>query len=177
MPAPRAVLIGLPGSGKTTVGLRLAQRLGVSFRDTDQDVEQRHGTPVAQILRLEGEARFRMYERAAVRRALAEHNGVLALGGGAVLDDRTQRDLAGHRVVHLSVDHATVVRRVGSARARPLLADDPDGELRALRRTRLPMYRRLATVTVPAPDQDADTTVDAVVAALHAAAHPAAQDR
>ncbi|GGZ65162.1 shikimate kinase [Streptomyces inusitatus] len=148
MTAPAVVLIGAPGSGKTTVGTLLAERLGVGFRDTDQDVEHGCGMSVAELVRLRGEAPFRELERIAVRTALDEHDGVLALGGGAVLDPSTQRLLAAHRVVHLSTDPATALARIGGAASRPLLADDPERGLRELFRVRGPLYRRLATLTV-----------------------------
>ena len=80
MSGPVAVLVGAPGAGKTTVGRLLAQRLGVTFRDTDEDIEATAGMPVSDIFVESGEETFRELERAAVRRALAEHDGVLALG-------------------------------------------------------------------------------------------------
>lgn len=165
---PAAVLIGVPGSGKSTVGALLADRLGLAFRDTDSDIESACGTTTADILLHQGEARFRVIERAAVRRALADHGGVLALGGGSVLDDRTQRLLSGQRVVHLWVGLDTAVRRVGAARTRPLLADDPVGELGTLFRVRLPIYRRLARYSVRADARPAAETV-AEIAELLAA--------
>src|SRR3954447_26250031 len=100
---PKAVVIGPPGSGKTTVGKALAVRLATSFRDTDEDVEAVAGKPVGEIFVDDGEERFRELEREAVRLALAEHEGVLAVGGGAVLAAETRELLAGHTVVYLEV--------------------------------------------------------------------------
>src|SRR5690606_34046622 len=97
------VLIGPPGAGKTTVGRILADRLGVPFRDTDADVEAVAGKPVSDIFIEDGEARFRELEAEAVRQALATHDGVLSLGGGAILHEPTQRLLEDHRVVYLEV--------------------------------------------------------------------------
>ena len=88
MSRPRCVLVGPPGAGKTTVGALVAERLGVAFRDTDADVEAAAGKEIADIFYADGEEHFRALELAAVAVALAEHEGVLALGGGAVLAER-----------------------------------------------------------------------------------------
>ncbi|MEU4227996.1 shikimate kinase [Nonomuraea sp. NPDC026600] len=144
----KAVLIGPPGSGKTTLGLLLADLLGVSFRDTDTDVEAVAGKPVADIFIEDGEARFRELELAAVRQALAEHDGVLSLGGGAVLNEEAQALLAGHPVVYLQVGLADAVQRVGLASARPLLVLSPRSQLKKLMEERRPIYERLAVLTV-----------------------------
>ncbi|MFD0472084.1 shikimate kinase [Nonomuraea thailandensis] len=144
----RAVLIGPPGSGKSTLGRLLAERLGVAFRDTDADVEAVAGKPVADIFVEDGEARFRELEHEAVRRALAEHDGILSLGGGAVLHEETQALLAGHHVVYLQVGLSDAVQRVGLAAARPLLVLNPRSQLKKLMEERRPVYERLAAVTV-----------------------------
>ncbi|WP_433517491.1 shikimate kinase [Nonomuraea sp. CA-143628] len=144
----KAVLIGPPGSGKTTLGRLLAGLLGVSFRDTDADVEATAGKPVSDIFIEEGEARFRELELQAVRKALAEHDGVLALGGGAVLNEEAQRLLAGQPVVYLQVGLSDAVQRVGLASARPLLVLSPRSQLKKLMEERRPIYERLAVLTV-----------------------------
>src|SRR5688572_30520256 len=115
MVRPRVVLIGPPGSGKTTIGTALARRLGLPLRDTDADAEAAAGKPIGEIFVDDGEERFRELEHRAVRAALAEHEGVLALGGGAVLSADTQRLLAGHTVVYLRVGLSEAVKRVGLA--------------------------------------------------------------
>src|SRR5262245_64035060 len=94
-PAPAAILIGPPGSGKTTVGALLAARLGVGFTDTDADVAAAAGKPVSDIFVEDGEPAFRELERAAVAQALQTSTGIVAVGGGAVLDPQTQARLAG----------------------------------------------------------------------------------
>ena len=99
---PVAVLVGPPGSGKTTVGEALARRLGgVGFRDTDRDIEAATGSSISDLFVSQGEAHFRTLEVAAVERALTEHRGVLALGAGAVLDAPTRDRLRGRPVVRL----------------------------------------------------------------------------
>ncbi|MET9516312.1 shikimate kinase [Streptomyces sp. NPDC002994] len=171
-----AVLIGVPGSGKTTVGALLARHLGVAFRDTDHDIAAACDMPVPDFVRHHGEARFRQLEREAVRAALAEHDGVLALGGGAVLDEATQRRLAGHRVVHLQVALHTALARIGSAEGRPLLAGYAgyagytESRLREVFRVRGPVYRRLARLHVDADTDSADDTAQRLVQALKAPA-------
>ncbi|SEF50744.1 shikimate kinase [Thermomonospora echinospora] len=148
MKRPVAVLIGPPGSGKTTVGRALAERLDLPFRDTDADVEAVAGKPIGEIFVDDGEEHFRGLERAAVAAALAEHEGVLALGGGSILDAGTQRLLAGHTVVYLRVGLSDAVKRVGLAAARPLLVLNPRSQLRTLMEERLPIYERLAVIAV-----------------------------
>jgi shikimate kinase len=145
---PVAVLIGPPGSGKSTVGPLLAARLRTSFADTDDLVERELGKPVADIFLTDGEAAFRVAERAAVASALASHPGVLALGGGAVMDPQSRRLLAGHRVVYLETSFAVLASRVGLGSARPLLAGNPRSRLRALLAERVAVYQALAMVTV-----------------------------
>ncbi|MCW2667986.1 MAG: shikimate kinase [Frankiales bacterium] len=148
MTGPVLVLVGPPGAGKTTVGRLAAARLGVPFRDTDADVEATVGKPIAEIFIDDGEEHFRALERAAVATALAEHEGVLSLGGGAVLAAETRGLLAGHRVVFLNVGLSDGARRVGFARDRPVLALNPRAALRELLAARLPLYREIATVEV-----------------------------
>lgn len=166
MTRPKAVLIGPPGSGKTTIGTALADRLGVAFRDTDSDVEATAGKPVSDIFIDDGEERFRELERAAVRDALAGHDGVLALGGGAVLAPAVQELLAGHTVVYLQVGLSDAVKRVGLATARPLLVLNPRSRLRQLMAERVPIYERLAVIAVATDDREPGDIVEEIVKAL-----------
>lgn len=157
---PIAVLIGAPGAGKSTVGRMLAHRLGVAFRDTDRDIEQSTAKAVSDIFFDEGEEHFRRLETAAVAAALGEHDGVLALGGGAILDAANRMLLAGDRVIWLKVDVPTAARRVGLARDRPLLAINPRAHLRELLAARAPLYAEVATDVVEASDQSVAAIVD-----------------
>ncbi|CNF34469.1 shikimate kinase [Mycobacterium tuberculosis] len=167
---PKAVIIGPPGSGKTTVGGALADRLGVALRDTDTDVEAAAGKPIGEIFIDDGEERFRELERAAVAAALAEHEGVVALGGGAVLDPGTQELLAGHTVVYLKAGLAEAIKRVGLNSARPLLVLNPRSQMRKLLEERLPIYERLGTVGVDTDGRDPADIVEEIVEALDGAA-------
>jgi shikimate kinase len=133
------VLIGPPGSGKTRLGKRVARNLGLAFVDTDKLIVAGHGS-IAEIFAQHGEPHFRRLEREAVVRALAE-DAVVSLGGGAVLDADTQADLAGHRVVLLTVSAAAVAGRIGG-RKRPLLAGGIDAWT-ALLESRRELYERL----------------------------------
>jgi shikimate kinase len=162
----KVVVIGPPGSGKTTVGQILAERLGVPFRDTDQDVEATAGKPIGEIFVDDGEEHFRALERAAVRDALAAHDGVIALGGGAILDPATQADLAGHPVVYLQVGLSDAVKRVGLASARPLLVLNPRSQFRKLMEERRPIYERLAVLTVETDDREPADVADEIVKGL-----------
>ncbi|MER7129205.1 shikimate kinase [Streptosporangium saharense] len=161
--SPRVVLVGAPGAGKSTVGHLLAERLGVAFRDTDADVELTAGKPVGDIFVEDGEEHFRELEARAVRLALAEHDGVLSLGGGAVLAEATRELLAGHPVVYLEVGLAQAVQRVGLASARPLLVLNPRSRLKKLMEARRPIYEGLATLTVATDERDPEEVVDEIV--------------
>jgi shikimate kinase len=105
-------------------------------------------------------------ERRAVAAALEEHDGVLALGGGAILAEETQALLAGHRVVYLEVSLSEAVKRIGLNSARPLLVLNPRSQLRKLLEERLPIYERLATITAPTTDRTPDEVVADLAAAL-----------
>ncbi|MFP5021428.1 shikimate kinase [Pseudonocardia phyllosphaerae] len=165
--APFLVLVGPPGSGKTTIGTLLAKRLGLEFGDTDAVIVERIGKPIAEMFVEEGEAAFRALEREVVAEQLQAGHGVLALGGGAVLAEQTRELLAGHRVVALDVDLADGVRRTGMSTARPLLAGvNPRARFRALLTERAPLYAEVATVQVPTARRSPNQVVAAVLGEL-----------
>lgn len=156
------VLIGPPGAGKSTVGPLLAARLGVAFRDTDADVAKAAGQPVGDIFIDQGEQAFRELERQAATSALREHDGVLALGSGAVLDQEIRHMLEDLPVVYLATGFGTVARRVGLDRPRVVVPGNPRGRLRAMLDERAPLYEGLATATVHTDDQDPEEIADQI---------------
>jgi shikimate kinase len=172
--SPRAVLVGLPGTGKTTAGRLLAERLGVGFADSDELVEARAGRGVRDIFDRDGEAAFRTAEAEAIAAALHGFDGVLALGGGAILAAATRSALAASDVpvVLLVADLPVLLQRVGLARERPLLAADPPARLAALAAQREPLYRSVATVVV---DAGGGSAVEVAAAIEDALAEPAWQ--
>jgi shikimate kinase len=141
---PTVVLIGPMGAGKSTVGRLVADALGVGVADTDELVEHRTGRTVAELFIDEGEAYFRELEREAVADALVSHDGVLALGGGAVLDADTRKRLDGHRVVFLRVGLTDAAQRVGLGVSRPLLLGNVRGRIKQLLDERTPVYESVA---------------------------------
>jgi len=150
MGAPVLVLVGLPGAGKSTVGRRLAARLGVEFRDSDELIVERAGRPIPEIFATAGEPAFRSLEADVIAAALAEFHGVLALGGGAVVTAAVRGALAdsGVPIVWLTAEHENLLERVSGNEHRPLLAGDTAARLRQLAAEREPLYRQLATLTV-----------------------------
>lgn len=166
MTRPRVVLVGPMGAGKTTVGGLLAERWGVALRDTDADVEAGAGRSISDLFVDEGEEHFRDLERAAVARALAEHDGVLSLGGGAVLDPATRADLAGHTVVFLRVGLSDAVKRVGLGTGRPLLLGNVRARVKALLDERAPVYEEVATVVVDTDEREPAEVADEVARRL-----------
>jgi len=166
--APRAVLVGTMGAGKTTVGQLVADALGVGFADTDTVIEQRVGKTVQDMFVDDGEQAFRALERAVVAEFLDGHDGVLSLGGGAILDPSTQALLAPHRVVFLRVGLAEAVKRVGLGVGRPLLLGNVRSRVKQLLDERAPIYEGLARFTVDTDERAPADVAAEVVAALAA---------
>ncbi|BBX95912.1 shikimate kinase [Mycobacterium lacus] len=165
--APKAVLVGLPGSGKSTIGRRLSKALGVSLLDTDVAIEQQTGRSIADIFATDGETEFRRIEERVVRAALADHDGILSLGGGAVTSPGVRAALAGHTVIYLEISAAEGVRRTGGNTVRPLLAGPDRAEkYRALMSKRVPLYRRVATMRVDTNRRNPGAVVRYIVSRL-----------
>lgn len=165
--APKAVLVGLPGSGKSTIGRRLAKALGVEMLDTDAVIESQTGRSIADIFATDGETEFRRIEEQVVRRALAEHDGILSLGGGAVITPGVRSALAGHTVIFLEISAAEGVRRTGGSTVRPLLAGGDRAEkYRALMSQRVPLYRRVAAMRVNTNRRNPGAVVRYIVSRL-----------
>ncbi len=164
---PRAVLVGLPGSGKSTIGRRLAKALGVGMLDTDAEIERQTGRSIADIFANDGEKEFRRIEEQVVRQALQSHDGILSLGGGAVTTPGVRAALAGHTVIFLEITAAEGVRRTGGNTVRPLLAGGDRAEkFRVLMAQRVPLYRRVATIRVNTNRRNPGAVVRYIVSRL-----------
>ncbi|HEY3943374.1 MAG TPA: shikimate kinase [Acidimicrobiales bacterium] len=163
----RLLLVGMMGSGKTTVGRALARQLGWEYVDSDAQVEAATGHSVAELFALGGEAAFRDAEAAVVRDAVAGRAPVVvAVAGGAVLrpDTRSLLRSAG-TVVWLRARPDTLARRLGDGRDRPLLGDDPPAAIRRLDAERRPVYAALAQVVIDVDELDAPAVVAQVLSA------------
>ena len=173
--APKAVLIGMPGSGKSTIGRRLAKSLGVALLDTDTVIEQTTGRTIPDIFADDGETGFRRIEEQVVRDTLASHDGVLSLGGGALTSPGVREALSGHTVVYLEISAAEGVRRTGgTTTVRTLLAGGDRAEkFRALMSQRVPLYRRAATIRVNTNRRNPGAVVRYIVSRLE---NPHAED-
>lgn len=165
--APRAVLVGPPGAGKSTIGRRLASALGVTFYDTDAAIERETGRSITSIFAEDGEPGFRAIEEQVVARAIAEQSGVVSLGGGAVLSAATQEVLNGLTVIYLEISVTEGLRRTGANSSRPLLNGvDPGERYRALMRVRRPIYRKVATMRVRTEGRSPGRVVQYIVRKL-----------
>lgn len=164
---PRAVLVGLPGSGKSTIGRRLAKAMGLTLLDTDAAIEEKTGRTVADIFAADGEPGFRRIEEQVIRDALRTHDGILSLGGGAVTTPGVREALAGQTVVYLEISAAEGVRRTGGNTVRPLLAGPDRAEkYRELMNERIPLYRRVATIRVNTNRRNPGAVVRYIVSRL-----------
>jgi len=168
MSKPIAVLIGAPGAGKSTIGRRVAERLKVPFVDTDALIEEESGMSVADMFVELGEPEFRSREEDAVRRALSEHAGVVALGGGAILSESTRKLLAEHTVVWLRVNVSDASSRVGMNQARPLLLGNVRSRLTQLLNERTPLYESVASITIETDGRAVREVTSSVLAAVAA---------
>ena len=170
--APKAVLVGLPGSGKSTIGRRLSKALEVGLLDTDVAIEQRTGRSIADIFATDGEQEFRRIEEEVVRAALAEHDGVVSLGGGAVTRPGVCEALAGHTVIYLEISAREGVRRTGGNAVRPLLAAGNEAEkyskYKALMAKRAPLYRSVATIRLDTNRRNPGAVVRQILSRLQA---------
>lgn len=165
--APKAVLIGLPGSGKSTIGRRLAKALDVTLLDTDIAIEETTGRTIADLFANDGEKEFRRIEEQVVRTALADHDGVVSLGGGAITSAGVRDALSGQIVIYLEITASEGVRRTGGSTVRPLLAGpDRSEKFRALMTERLPHYRRVATIRINTNRRNPGAVVRYIVSRL-----------
>jgi shikimate kinase len=172
-------LVGMMGAGKTTVGKRLARRLGWAFVDADRELEARLGVPVATIFELEGEAGFRRRESALIEELTAHPSIVLATGGGAVLDPVNRAVLHERgRVVYLRASVGDLWHRLRRDKVRPLLRTaDPRARIEELVMLRDPLYRESAHLIVDTGRQPIEEVVDAILERLLPAPRAAAGGR
>ena len=169
--APRVILIGPMGSGKTTIGSLLAEKLGLAFRDTDHLIEEREEKPVSQIFLDQGEDAFRAIEKRVLRDELLTDATVLSLGGGAPISMDAQSALRAisSYIIFLDISLSTVVPRIGFNRDRPLLLNNPRGQWQTLMEARRPIYEALADVTINVDDKSEEEIVTIALSSLEEA--------
>jgi shikimate kinase len=169
--APRVILIGPMGSGKTTIGSLLAEKLGLSFRDTDHLIEEQEGKTVSQIFLDQGEDAFRAIEKRVLREELLTDGTVLSLGGGAPISIDAQsalRAIASH-IIFLDISLSTVAPRIGFNRDRPLLLNNPRGQWQTLMEARRPIYEAIADATINVDDKSEEEIVTIALSSLEEA--------
>lgn len=166
--APRVILIGPMGSGKTTIGSLLAEKLGLTFRDTDHLIEEQQEKSVSQIFLDEGEDAFRAIEKKVLRDELLTDETVLSLGGGAPisLDAQSALRAISSYIIFLDISLSTVVPRIGFNRDRPLLLTNPRGQWQTLMEARRPIYEALADVTINVDDKSEEEIVNIALSSL-----------
>ena len=169
--APRVILIGPMGSGKTTIGSLLAQRLGLNFRDTDHLIEEQEGKTVSQIFLDQGEDAFRVIEKRVLREELLTDGTVLSLGGGAPISIDAQSALRAisSRIIFLDISLSTVAPRIGFNRDRPLLLNNPRGQWQTLMEARRPIYEAIADATINVDDKSEEEIVTIALSSLEEA--------
>ena len=166
--APRVILIGPMGSGKTTIGSLLAEKLGLSFRDTDHLIEEQQEKTVSQIFLDEGEEAFRAIEKRVLREELLTDGTVLSLGGGAPISIDAQsalRAIASH-IIFLDISLSTVAPRIGFNRDRPLLLNNLRGQWQTLMEARRPIYEAIADTIINVDDKSEEEIVTIVLSSL-----------
>jgi shikimate kinase len=164
----RIVLIGAPGSGKSTVGAALSRKLALDFVDTDQLIEVREGKAITDIFVVDGEPYFRAVELETLKQVLKMNNVVVSLGGGAPISEQAQQELrsSDSMVIFLDVSLATAAPRVGFNRDRPLLLGNPRAQWQALSDKRRPIYEALADVSIKVDDMSVDEIASAIEKSL-----------
>jgi len=166
--APKVILIGPMGSGKTTIGSLLAEKLGLNFRDTDHLIEEQEEKTVSQIFLDQGEDAFRAIEKRVLREELLTDGTVLSLGGGAPISIDAQsalRAIVSH-IIFLDISLSTVAPRIGFNRDRPLLLNNPRGQWQTLMEARRPIYEAIADATINVDDKSEEEIVTIALTSL-----------
>lgn len=166
MTGPALILVGPPGSGKSTVGRLAAERLGLEFRDFDDDLEHAHGLPAGELVVQLGREKFQESERELLAGLLPEHKGVLALGGGTPTAPGVAELLAPYHVIFLDVSLDHLLRREGLVPLHPWLLPNPRAHLKELLTTRRPVYASVAAATIQTSDRTPDEVLADVLATL-----------
>ena len=166
---PVLILVGPPGSGKSTVGRMAADRLGVEFRDFDDDLERVHGLPAGELVVQLGREKFQESERELLTTLLPEFSGVLALGGGTPTAPGVPELLEPYHVVFLDVDLDHLLRREGLVPLHPWLLPNPRAHLKELLTTRRPIYTQVSVATIPTSDRTPEDVLADVLAGLSVA--------
>jgi shikimate kinase len=161
--SPRLVFVGAPGSGKTTIGKQVAEKLGVEFIDVDNEIEMDEKTTISDIFVQKGEAYFRQLEREKISELLNSFNGVLSLGGGSVLDETTRQALAIAPVVWLKVSSGDASSRVGLGLSRPVLMGNVRSTLVKLLEERTPLYEEVADWEIDTSKKSIEEVVQEVL--------------
>jgi len=161
--SPRLVFVGAPGSGKTTIGKQVAQKLGVEFIDVDNEIEMDEKTTISDIFVQKGEAYFRQLERAKISELLNSFNGVLSLGGGSVFDESTRQALAIAPVVWLKLSSGDASSRVGLGLSRPVLMGNVRSTLVKLLEERTPLYEEVADWEIDTSKKSIEEVVQEVL--------------
>jgi shikimate kinase len=166
--APRVILVGPMGSGKSTIGALIAQRLQLPFRDTDSVIEEESGRSVSDIFLEDGEEAFRALEKAVLRKELLTDGTVLALGGGAPISIDAQSALRAisSPVIYLDISLASVAPRIGFNRDRPLLLHNPRGQWQTLMEARRPIYESIADTVIDVNDKTEEVIVSEILEAI-----------
>jgi len=164
----RVVLMGAPGSGKSTVGAALAKVLALDFIDTDQLIEEREGKAITDIFVVDGEPHFRAVELETLKHVLTLNDVVISLGGGAPISDQAQQLIKSSEstVIFLDVSLATAAPRVGFNRDRPLLLGNPRAQWQALSDKRRPIYEALADVSIKVDDMSVEAITSEIEKSL-----------
>lgn len=166
MTGPALILVGPPGSGKSTVGRMAAERLGLEFRDFDDDIERVHGIPAGELVVKLGREKFQESEREILADLLPRHDGVLSLGGGTPTAPGVAELLEPYHVVFLDVNLEQLLKREGLVTLHPWLLPNPRAHLRELLNTRRPVYTAVSAATIPTSDRTPEEVLADVLATL-----------